>query len=74
MSVNIDLHCFDYALRKVAEVTTLMLFAVRCVVCRYGGYMSTCFTPATWSSDQFQYLLTLSAAVLVIECASAAVG
>ena len=74
MSVNIDMHCFDYTLRKVADVTTLLLFVVRCVICRNLDYLSSCFSPATWSDEQYKSLLILSAAVLVTECASGAVG
>ena len=73
MSVNIDIHCMDYTLRKVAEVTQNLLFVARCVVCRY-GYMSPCYSPATWSTRQLQSLLILSAAVFVTEIASGVLG
>jgi len=70
MSVWIDIHYLDFFLKKAAELSTLVLFVMRILLCRYASWISDCYTPKTWTSEVFLELLQLSGALLVSEMAS----
>ena len=74
MSLWIDLHYLDYFMRKVAELSTLLLFAARCILCRYGPWIRECYTPRTWAKDEFRQLLVLSGVLFVCELLSTVIS
>jgi len=70
MSVWIDIHYLDFFLKKVAELSTLVLFVVGCSVCRYAPWISDCYTPRTWTFEFYLEVLVLSGVLFVSEMAS----
>jgi len=74
MSLWIDLHYLDYFLRKLAELSTLVLFALRCVLCRYGMWIQECYTPMTWTDDTFKQVIVLSGVLFVSEMVSTVIS
>jgi len=75
MSVWMDIHYLDFFLKKVADISTLLLFVARCLICRYASWVSDCYTPRKWTSKLFlELLLVVSGVLFVSEMASGLVS
>jgi hypothetical protein len=69
LSVWMDLHCADYFLRKLAEVSTLVVFVSQLLLFR-GGYMAACYTTTTFTAERYASLFYLCSVLLFIEVVS----
>ena len=75
MSVWMDIHYLDFFLKKVADISALVIFVARCLICRYASWVSDCYTPRKWTSKLFlELLLVLSGLLFVSEMASGLVS
>eukprot|EP00759_Apiculatamorpha_spiralis_P028022 PhF_6_TR30590/c0_g1_i2/m.45011 len=70
LTVHLDILCADFVIRKLAEVTTLILFVIRLWLFRSVSFVSECSSDTTMTLDEVFDLQKVSGAFLVMEMCS----